>query len=305
MSNKISEAGDLLHGAMGGKGKEDAVFDVISNNNLEERLQICDYYQTRYNQNLYDVLKEKLSGNFKELAIHLFLDPIDYKAKMLKKAMRGFSPDEVVIIETLTLHTQDELRAIEEAYKEETNRDLSKDIEKNFSGTMRKNLLNLLYTPRNVNPNPDHNHCKELANTLAEAGESHWADDENIFRDVFITSSGEELVLISRYYLEKTGKNLIEVVENKLSGKNKTLLREVIYNNIIPCELFAEKIYLSCKGLGTNNNLLNRVLVSRSYVDMQEIRDSYRSKYGTTMRKDVAGDTSGIYQELCEYLCQI
>ena len=303
--SKINEAGDLLHNALSGKGKEDAVFDVITNNNLDERLAICEYFQDRYKQNLYEDLKDKLSGNFKDVAINLFLDPIDYKAKMLKKGMRGFSADEVVIIETLTLHTQEELRAIEEAYKEETNRELSKDIEKNFSGIMKRTLLNLLYTPRNKNKIPDHNHCQNLANILVEAGESNWTDNENIFRDVFITSSGEELVLISRYYYEKTGKNILEVIENKLSGESKMLLREVIYNNIIPCELFAEKIYLSCKGLGTNNNLLNRVLVSRSSIDMQDIRDAYKCKYGNTMRKDVADDTSGIYQELCVYLCQI
>ena len=291
---KIEEAGDLLYSVVTGKGKEEIVFDVITTNNLDARLEICGYYQNKYNQNLYEALKDKLSGNFKDLATHLFLDPIDYKAKMLKKAMRGFSVDETVIIETLTLHTQEELRAIEAAYQKETNRELSKDIEKNFSGVMKKNLLNLLYTPRNRNKIPDYNHCQDLANTLVEVKESNWAEDENIFRDIFITNSGEELVLISRYYFEKTGKYLLEVIENKLSGKSKMLLREVIYNNIIPCELFAEKIYLSCKGLGTNNNLLNRVLVSRSSIDMQDIRDAYKCKYGNTMRKDVADDTSGI-----------
>ena len=32
-----------------------------------------------------------------------------------------------------------------------------------------------------------------------------------------------------------------------------------MYNNIIPQKLFAEKVYLAIKGLGTDNDLLNRV----------------------------------------------
>ena len=303
--NKIRDAGDLLHSALSSKNKEDAVFDVIMNNNLDERLQICNYYEDRYNQNLYQVLKDKLSGNFKELAIHLFLNPIAFKAKILKRGFKGFSADETVIFETLTSHTIEELQAIEQAYREETKRELSVDIDKNFSGVIKKNLLNCLQIPRSRNKNPDNDYCEQLAQSLIDVGEQNWVNDENVFKNVFISCSGEELVLVGRYYLQKTGNNLLDIVEKKLSGKNKALLREVLYNNIIPCELYAEKIYLSCKGLGTNNTLLNRVLVARSSIDMSDVREAYKCKYKTTMRKDVAGDTSGIYRELCEYLCQI
>ena len=132
-----------------------------------------------------------------------------------------------------------------------------------------------------------------------------WVNDENIFKEVFITNSPEELIMISRYYLEKTGNNILDVIEKKFSGKNKTILREVLYNNITPYELFAEKIYLACKGLGTNDSLLCRVLVERSSIDMPEIRSCYKIKYNTSMRKDIVGDTSGVYQEICEYLSQL
>ena len=303
--DKIKEAGDMLRSALYSKNKEDAVLDIITNFNLEERLQICNYYADRYNSDLYDELKDKLNGNFKEVAIHLFLDPITFIAKMLKKGLKGFAADESVVYETLTSHSQEELRKIEQAYLEETGRELTKDIEKNFSGIMKKNLLNLLRTPRNVNDNPDRVHCEKQAQVLIDVGETSWVNDENIFKEIFIKSSPEELVMISRFYLEKTGNNILDVIESKFSGKNRILLREVLYNNITLYELFAEKIYLACKGLGTNNTLLNRVLVERSSIDMTDIRNCYRIKYNTSMRKDIVGDTSGIYQELCEYLSQL
>ena len=303
--DKIKEAGDLLKNALYSKNKEDAVLDVISNFNLDERLQICNYYQERYNIDLYDELKDKLSGHFKEVAIHLFLDPITYIAKLLKKALKGFAGDESIVFETLTSYTQDELREIEQAYAEETGKELSKDIEKNFSGMMKKNLVNVLYTPRNVNNNPNKEQCEKYAKLLVDTPESNWLNDENIFKEIFITRSPEELVMISRYYLTKTGNNILDVIDKKFTGKNRTLLREILYNNITPYELYAEKINLACKGLGTNNGLLNRVLVARSYMDMKDIRDTYRLKYNISMRKDVADDTSGNYKELCEYLCQV
>ena len=48
------------------------------------------------------------------------------------------------------------------------------------------------------------------------------------------------MVLLGRYYYKKTGVLLIDTIEKKLSGKAKTLLREIVYGNIIPHELFAE-----------------------------------------------------------------
>lgn len=295
----VQEAGDILYNSLDGKNKEEAVLNVVENTSLDQRLQICNYFAEKYGKSLYSELKSKLSGYFKNIAIHLFLHPITFVAKNLKKGLKGFSADETVVLEALTSHTQEELRQIEEAFKAETGKDLSKEIEKNFSGSLKKNLINLLNVPRGENHNPDKAKCEKLAQLLKDVGEPNWAGDENVFKEVFIQSSPEELVLIGRYYLKNTGNNMLDVIDQKVSGKNKTLLREVLFNNIIPQELYAEKVYLAIKGLGTNNTLLNRVLVARNEIDMDEIRDFYQAKYNVTMREDIMGDTSGIYQTLC------
>ena len=295
----VQEAGDLLYSALDAKNRDEAVLNVVENTNLDQRLQICNYFAEKYGKSLYSELKSKLSGYFKSIAIHLFLHPITFVAKNLKKGLKGFSADETVVLEALTSHTQEELRQIEEAFKAETGKDLSKEIEKNFSGSLKKNLLNLLNVPRGENHNPDKAKCEKLAQLLIDVGEPNWSGDENVFKEVFIQSSPEELVLIGRYYIKKCGNNMLDVIDQKVSGKNKTLLREVLFNNIIPQELYAEKVYLAIKGLGTNNTLLNRVLVARNEIDMDEIREFYQIKYNVSMREDIMGDTSGIYQTLC------
>ena len=47
--------------------------------------------------------------------------------------------------------------------------------------------------------------------------------------------------LVGRYYFQKSGNDLIDVIEMKFSVKNKTLLREVVFANIILLELYSEK----------------------------------------------------------------
>ena len=303
----VKELGDLIYNSLDTKNKEEAIIQVVENTDLEKRLKICMYYSETYGKSLYSELKTKLSGHFKALAIHLFIHPITFYAKLLKKGLKSFGGDEDIVLEALTSHNQEEIHQIESAFKIETGKELTKEIEKNFSGVLKKNLINLITTPRTEEESeqlPDHQKCEKLADLLISVGEGNWAGDENIFKQVFIQSSGEELILIGRFYFKKTGKNMLDVIDKKISGKNKILLKEVLYNNIIPQELYADKIYNSIKGLGTNNSLLSRVLVLRHEIDMEEINEFYKDKYKSDMKDDISGDTSGNFQKLCLILAK-
>ena len=297
-------AAERLHNALFGKNREETCLDIVINNDLEHRLLIAKKYGELFGNPLYEDMKSKLSGHFKELCGYCFLTPMEFNAKMLKRGFKGLSVDEQCIFEILACHTLEEYKQIEDAYRTETKKELHKDIEKSFSGAIRKNLLNMISTERRTNENPDKSQCEKLADLLINSGEKNWVEDENVFRDVFILCSAEEMVLVGRYYYHKTGNNLIDVIEKKFSGKNKTLLREVVFANIIPHELFAEKIYNSIKGLGTNTALLNRVLAARRGVDMPQIKEIYQWKYNVTLKDDIIGDTSGMYQKFCLYVAE-
>ena len=296
---------EKLHKALPDKKNREEIFvDTIINNDLEHRLLIAKKYGELFGRPLYEDIKDKLSGHFKELCGYCFLTPMEFNAKMLKRGFKGLGVDETIIFEILANHTLEEYKQIQEAYKTETGKELTKDIEKHFKGALGKDLLNLMSIERRTNEQPDKGQCEKLADTLINAGEKNWIEDENVFRDVFILCSPEEMVLVGRFYLAKTGNNFIDVIEKKFSSKNKTLLREVVFANIIPHELYAEKIYNSIKGLGTDTATLNRVLAARNGVDMPQIKEIYEWKYKTTLDKDIKGDTSGSYEKLCLYVAE-
>lgn len=46
---------------------------------------------------------------------------------------------------------------------------------------------------------------------------------------------------------------------------------------------YAEKLYKSMKGLGTDEHTLTRVMVSRSEIDMVQIKQSFQSHYGKSL----------------------
>ena len=303
MSNSKINA-ERIHQAFQGKNKEETILDIVITNDLNQRLEIANTYEELYKTSLYEDIKSKLKGDFKELSGYLFLSPQEFSAKMLKRGFKGFSIDEEIIFEILSAHTLEEYILIGEAYKNETNKELKKDLEKNFSGSLKRNILKLISTQRRINNNPDLKLCEQLADELIKEDIKKWIDNENLFQKVFIECSPEEMVLIGRFYYQKTGQSLIDDIEKKLNGKNKTFLREILYNNIIPHELYAEKINKSIKGLGTNTALLNRCLASRCGLDMPQIKEIYKWKYKTSLRQDIIGDCSGIYQKLCLYVAE-
>lgn len=297
----ISDFAEAIHSNLQSKNRDDVIFDTIQKNDLKNRIAISQYYQATYESSLFEDIKKNISGDFGYCAAQLFLSPLEFCLYHLKL---GLKKNNECVFEILTSKTPEDLKIIEKEYIKDTGNDLKSDISKAFNGSVGRNLLNLFNTHRTKNPKPKKNECENYANILRETETKNWTDNENLFKEIFIQRSPEELILIARYYLKNTGNNLIDIVNSKIKGKSQILLKEILYNNIMPHELFAEKIYLAIKGAGTNEEILSRALVSRCEIDMKKMREVYQHKYKVTMREDIIGDTSGFYQKLCIYLCE-
>ena len=297
MTSSVEELGDKLHDALfKSKTKEQDIIDIISKTDLFTRLSISHYYETVYGKKLQDDLKSKLSSDFRDLVIDLFLLPTDVEAENLKKNIK----DEKLIVETLTTQPKFMIDELKKSYKTLTKNELKNDIEKTFSSNphLKKNLVTLLNSNRNTTEKPSKTQCEKDADLLIKTKEDDWFNDEKIFENIFCKKSPEELVMIARYYYKKKGISLLDAIEKNATGKNKEILKEVFINTINPCELYAEKIYNAIKGIGTKDKDLIRILSSRGEIDMDDIREMYNWKYNQNMIDDITGDTSGHYRDL-------
>ena len=57
--------------------------------------------------------------------------------------------------------------------------------------------------------------CEQLADEIIKEDIKKWIDNVNLIKKVFIECSPEEMILIGRFYFEKTGNSLIEDIEKK------------------------------------------------------------------------------------------
>ena len=165
---------------------------------------------------------------------------------------------------------------------------------------IEKLLVSLLQCSRSENKNPDIEKCKEMAIDIFKGDKEKGkiGIDENKMIKYFGLSSPCELMHLAREFHREYGKSIIEVIEDQFSGDLKKLIKTIFYANICPSEYFATRIKEAVKGAGTNEKILNRVIVTRNEVDMDVIKEYYKILYSKNLVDDVKGDTSGKYQKL-------
>ena len=121
MKSRVEEIVERLPQAFKSKkGVEKTFAEVIINKNLENSLLVAKRYGKKSKNTLYEDIKAKLCGCFKELCDYCFLTPIEFNPKMLKRGLKGLSIDVVAILEILVSNKLDECKQINEAYRTDT-----------------------------------------------------------------------------------------------------------------------------------------------------------------------------------------
>jgi annexin A7/11 len=243
-------------------------------------------------------LDKALHGNFKKVVIDLFKNPYERDAFYLYKSMKGVGTNDEALVEVLCSRSNEEIKKIIEEYKRQFNDDLERKVSSDTSGNYKKFLISLLQCQRSENSVPNDEECKKLAEELYKAGEGKLGTDEETFNRIFAITSPPELFSINTFYSQLSKRSLSEAVDKEFSGNLKLALSTILESTISPQNYYAKRINKAVKGLGTNDKMLIRNLISREGIDMREIREAYKNLFGKDMVQDIKDDTSGDYQKI-------
>lgn len=97
-------------------------------------------------------------------------------------------------------------------------------------------------------------------------------------------------------YQKISGHSLVEAIEREFSGDIEDGLKAIVRCVTNKAEYFARRLKKSMAGMGTNDRQLVRLVVTRSEVDMHDIKIEFERLYGDTLRNWIKGDTSGYYK---------
>jgi len=290
---------EVLRKAMRGMGTDEtALISILASRSNAQRVEIRKRYKTMFGKDLMNDLKSELSGNLEECLLAIMEPSVLYDAKCLRRAMRGAGTDEETLIDILCTRSNQEISAIKAEYSSYYKRDLEKDCVSETSGHFKRLLVSMCQGNRDENQTVDIEKAKKEAMDLFQAGEKKWGTDESRFNVVLASRSYPQLRATFDEYVKVSQRDLLNSIDREMSGDLKAGFKCIVQCAKNAPEYFADRLWKSMKGVGTDDSLLIRIVVSRSEVDLVEIKQSFLQKYHKTLYKMIEGDCSGDYKKL-------
>uniref|UniRef100_A0A674AZG8 Annexin n=1 Tax=Salmo trutta TaxID=8032 RepID=A0A674AZG8_SALTR len=281
---------------------EQAIIDLLGSRSNIQRVPMLAAFKTSYGKDLVKDLKSELSGNFEKLVLAMLKTPAQLDAYELKEAIKGAGTDEACLIEILSSRSNAEIREINMVYKTENKKSLEDAISGDTSGHFRRLLISLAQVQTMA-----HRYacvyCVLSVQALYAAGENKVGTDESKFNAILCARSKPHLRAVFHEYQQMCGRDLEKSIDREMSGDLESGMVAVVKCIKNTPAYFAERLYKAMKGAGTKDKTLIRIMVTRSEVDMLDIRQEYVKTYGKSLHTDISGDTSGDYKKLLLKLC--
>uniref|UniRef100_A0A8C8FZT6 Annexin n=1 Tax=Oncorhynchus tshawytscha TaxID=74940 RepID=A0A8C8FZT6_ONCTS len=282
---------------------EQAIIDLLGSRSNRQRVPMLMAFKTSYGKDLVKDLKSELSGNFEKLVLAMLKTPSQLDAYELKEAIKGAGTDEACLIEILSSRSNAEIKELNQVYKTEYKKSLEDAISGDTSGHFRRLLISLAQGNRDERETVDISVAKQDAQALYAAGENKVGTDESKFNAILCSRSKPHLRAVFHEYQQMCGRDLEKSIDREMSGDLESGMVAVVKCIKNTPAYFAERLYKSMKGAGTKDKTLIRIMVTRSEVDMLDIRQEYVKNYGKSLYTDISGDTSGDYKKLLLKLC--
>lgn len=283
--DQLKDAEDL-HNSIENKEVEKVV-EIICSRSKEQRLKIAETYVSSFGKELSKAIESKISGNVKDLLLGCLLDKVDFDAGEINRAIKGAGTDEDLLSEIIATRPSRHIAHVRDRYKELYGETLDEAIKGDTSKYYKKLLIAIIQGKRSDNPYPNSQKMKDMVDKL-KGSDGKYQND--FFVQYFSTCSYGEICTICRLFESTYKENVLEVIKSGMDTDAYNFIKLFLHYISDSGTFFAEKLH------NFKEKDLTRILISRSEVNMDEIRDAYKELYKTDLIDDLKEKTKGEYQ---------
>ncbi|KAJ1292249.1 hypothetical protein BS78_02G377700 [Paspalum vaginatum] len=301
------DAESLRKALQGWRADKAALVGVLCRRTAAQRAAIRRAYGFLYREPLLNCFRDKLSRHcllsvdFWKAMILWTMDAAERDANLVHEAVKKKGEDHILaLIEVSCASTPDHLMAVRKIYRQLFSCSIEEDLASSpaLQEPLNKMLISLVSSYRYAGEHVDMAVVKLEAAQLSEAIREKQLD-RNVVVRIISTRSKPQLRATFQQYKEDQGTNIVEDISSHCSGnKFARMLKSAVLCLTSPQKHFAQVIRYSILGLGTYEDILTRVIVSRAEIDLKQIKEEYRARYKSAVTLDVADDTSFGYRDM-------
>ena len=264
------------------------IVELICKRSNSQRQKIKEIYYSTWGTELGKELESKLSGKVKDLIKGLLMTPEDFDANEIYLSIKGLGTDELRLSEVIATRPSRHLYQVKERYPILFKNSLDDDIKGDTSKCYQKILIASIQGKRSDNPYPNSQKMKEIVEKL-NGGEKGKIPEDSLVQ-YFGSCSYGEICTICRLYEKTYKESILDAIKNSVDSDAYDFFKMFLQYISDSGSFFAEKIH------SFKEKDLNRILTTRSEVNMDEIRDAYKEIYKTDLIDDIKDKTEGDYQ---------
>jgi annexin A7/11 len=283
-----------LRTAMKGMGTDEKMMiKILCNRSREQLQQIAYSFKAHHGRELKDEIKKECSGNFRKLLTKRFDPPVVMKAKALNAAMKGAGTNDRRLIDCLAFTANAELPMIKQIYLQKSGKDLMSKLKSETSGHFKDAVLDLSDGNRDERP-VDPNQITSDVAKLYKAGEGKVGTDEKAFIKTLCNHAPWYNVALNAAYGHAHKHDLKKAIEKEFSGNLKELLMALCTG---PYEYWADRMYYSMKGAGTDDKTLIFLLTFLERNELLLVNQLMKQRHNADLKHMLKGDLTGDYEK--------
>ncbi|OIW08089.1 hypothetical protein TanjilG_21069 [Lupinus angustifolius] len=285
------EDAEVLQKAFKGWGTdENAVIVILGHRNVYQRQEIRTAYEEIFQEDLVKKLESELTGDFERAVYRWILEPADRDAVLANVALKS-GKNYYVIVEISSVLSPEELLAVRRAYLDRYKRSLEEDIASHTSGHLRQAMTSYKYTGDEINAKL----AESEAEILHEAIKEKKGSQEEAVR-ILSTRSKTQLIATFNYYREIHGTSITKKLLDEASDDFQKALYTAIRCTTNHTKYYEKVLRDAIKRVGTDEDALTRVIVSRAEIDLRVISEVYYKRNSVLLEHALAKETSGDYK---------
>jgi hypothetical protein len=273
-----------------GFGTDDnALTEILCGRSKYQIAKINEAYKLKFGTTLLDEVKSECSGDYLQFLNQMIAGRTEADADALFKAMDGIGTTERVLTEIIVTRSNADLRVLQARYREKFDRPLIDHVKSEVSGKYEDFLVQCLKCERNEGGTPDPALAKKQVAALNKAAKG-WGCDESAFIDILGKASEVQTDLIEAEYEKQSGKSLKKLIKDEMSGDLESAMLLRLES---PLDAAVYLLRGAMKGMGTNEDVIARVIGGANKDEVQQIHARFDARYTRSLTADLKDELSG------------